>query len=132
MANKDPHEFYVVLTNTSKETQAVWESWNSWGYKAISFEFTTTGGRQFVISKRAEIFTRNFPSTFLVQPSEHQVYVIRLDERWEAHPALPKTDEMPIALKAIYEVKPTSEAAQYKVWTGRIESRVYKFNLRQW
>lgn len=74
----------------------------------------------------------NIPSTFLVPPGEHQVYAIRLDKWWEARPALSKRDETPIALKAIYEVKPTPEATQYKVWTGRIESRVYKLNLRQW
>lgn len=37
----------------------------------------------------------------------HQAYAIRLDERWETHPA----------------VAPTPEAAQYEVWTGRLESR---------
>src|SRR5208282_4351813 len=49
--------------------------------------------------------------TFLIEPGEHQVYAIRLDERWETHPLLPKTDETPITLKAIYEVPPTPEAA---------------------
>ena len=44
----------------------------------------------------------------------------------------PKTDETDITLKAIYEVPPTPEAAQYKVWTGRLESRTYNFKLRQW
>ena len=35
-------------------------------------------------------------------------------------PALPKSDEMPITLKAVYEVTPTPEATEYKVWTGRL------------
>jgi hypothetical protein len=132
MAKNKPREFYVVLTNVSGLPQAVWEFWNSWGYQAISFELTTTDGHKFVVSKRPGIFTVNFPSTFLVKPGEHQVYPIQLDEWWETHPSLPKTDEMPITLKAVYEVSTTPEASQYKVWTGRFESHTYNFSLRQW
>ena len=132
MAKKKPDEFYVVLTNVSGLPQAVWESWNSWGYQTISFELTTTDGKKFIVSKRPGMFTVNFPSTFLVKPGEHQVYAIRLDEWWETHPTLPKSDEMPITLKAVYEVTPTPEATQYKVWTGRVESHSYNFTLRQW
>jgi hypothetical protein len=75
-------------------------NWNGWGYQAISFELTTADGKKFVLSKKQEEFTMNFPSAFVVEPGEHQVYPIKLDERWETHPALPKTDEMPITLKA--------------------------------
>src|SRR6266481_3550503 len=132
MAHNKPRDFYVVLTNVSSQTQAVWEYWNSWGYQTVSFELTTTDGKKFLVSKRQQDFTKNYPSTFLIEPSEHQVYAIRLDEWWETHPSLPKTDEMPITLKAIYEEAPTPEAAQYKVWTGRLESRTYNFKLRQW
>jgi hypothetical protein len=31
MAQNKPRDFYVVLTNASKEPQAAWENWNSWG-----------------------------------------------------------------------------------------------------
>ena len=132
MAQNKPDEFYVVLTNVSHEPQAVWENWNSWGYQAISFEVTMADGKKFVLSKKQEEFTMNFPSTFVVEPGEHQVYPIKFDEWWETHPALPKTDEMPIKLKAVYEVTTTPEATQYKVWTGRLESHNYNFSLRQW
>ena len=132
MAQSRARDFYVVLTNVSKDAQPVWESWNSWGYQNISFELTTGDGRKFVISERQQDFTINFPSTFLIQPGEHEVYAIHLDKWWETRPLLPKTDEMPITLKAIYEVLSTPEATRYKVWTGRVESRAYKFTLRQW
>ena len=122
-----PDDFYVVLRNISKESQAVWEAWNSWGYQTISFELVTTDGKKFAISKRQDDFTTNFPSTFVIEPGEYQVYAIQLDKSWETKPPLPKGDEMPITLKAIYEVFPTPEAAQFKVWTGRVESRSYKF-----
>lgn len=132
MAESKAREFFVVLTNASKDPQQVWEFWNSWGYQNISFELTTQDGRKFIVSKRQQDFTRNFPSTFLIQPGEHQVYAIHLDKWWETRPILPKADEMLITFKAIYEVPPTPEATQYKVWTGRVESRTYKFKLRQW
>jgi hypothetical protein len=132
MAQSKAREFFVVLTNVSKDPQPVWESWNSWGYQNISFELTTGEGRKFVVSMRQQDFTRNFPSTFLIQPGEHQVYAIRFDKEWETRPTFPKADEMAVGLKAIYEVSPTPEATQHKVWTGRVESRSYKFTLRQW
>jgi hypothetical protein len=115
MAKNKPDEFYVVITNVSGGPESVWQYWNSWGYQAISFELTTADGKKFVLSKKQEEFTRNFPSTFVVEPGEQQVYPIRLDEWWETHPALPTTGEMPITLKAIYEVTRTPEAAHYKV-----------------
>jgi hypothetical protein len=132
MAHNKPHEFFVVLTNASPETQPVWEYWNSWGYQNISFEFTTADGKKFSVTRKQEDFTKNYPSTFLIGPGEHQVYAIRLDESWEMHPPLPKTDETLISLKAIYEVSPTTEAARLHVWTGRLQSRTYKLTLRQW
>jgi len=132
MARQMAREFYVVLTNVSGESQAIWESWNSWGYRAISFEITTADGKRFVISKGLEEFTVNGPTTFVVEPGEHQVYAIRLDKSWDVRPSLTKHDEMPITLKAVYEVFSTPESAQFRVWTGRIESHSYKLSLRQW
>jgi hypothetical protein len=131
-AKKNPNDFYVVLTNVSGLPQPVWESWNSWGYQALSFELTTTDGKKFVVSKKQQNFTRNFPSMLLVEPGEHQVYAIALDELWETKPTLPKSDRMPIALKAIYEIAESPQAAQNHVWVGRVESHRYNFTLRQW
>ena len=118
MAHDNLRAFYVVLTNVSSEPQAVWEDWNSWGYQTVSFELTTVDRKKFLVSRQQEVFTVNSPSTFLLEPGEHQVYAIRLDKEWETRPALPKANETPVSLKAIYEVSPTPEAAQYKVWTG--------------
>jgi hypothetical protein len=44
-------DFYVVLSNVSKQPQTVWEDWNSWGYQAISFQLTTADGKKHVLSK---------------------------------------------------------------------------------
>jgi hypothetical protein len=57
MAKKSPDAFYVILTNTSKEPQLVFEPWNSWGYRAVSFEVETADGHKFAISKKPQKFT---------------------------------------------------------------------------
>ncbi len=132
MAHVKTREFFVVLTNVSTKPQAVFEAWNSWGYQTISFEFTRASGKKVVVSARQRDFTRNFPSTFTIQPGEHQVFAVRLDQYWEAKPALPKLNEMPITLRAIYEVLPSPEGSERRVWTGRLKSHEYKLTLRQW
>ncbi len=131
MAGEKADEFYVVLTNVSKVAQPVFESWNSWGYQAVSFEFTTADGRKFHRLKDDQIFTRNFPSTFLIPPGEHQVFPIRLDKQWLVSPdfASAKNDETPIVLTAVYRVGISPEAGKQQVWTGRIESKSYQVNL---
>ena len=132
IADDKPDEFYVVLSNRSKDSQSVFESWNSWGYQTVSFEFTTPDGKKTVVSKRPHAFTKNGPSTFLIPPGEHQVYAVRLDKWWEARPMLTADAEMPITLKAIYQVSVTPESTKHKVWTGRIESKAYSLTLRHW
>jgi hypothetical protein len=134
MAKNSPGSFYVILRNTSREPQLVFESWNSWGYQAVSFQVQTATGDKFVISKGPPHLRANLPSTFLIPPGEHMVYPITLDDEWDAVPSLPTADQtpLPITIKAIYEIRPTPEAAEKKVWTGRVESISYHFNLMHW
>jgi len=132
IAEKQPNEFYVVLTNVSIEAQPVWATWNSWGYQTISFEFTMADGQKIVVAKRQQGFTMNFPSTFDIPPGEHQVYPIRLDKDWDTGPKLSKLEDATVDLKAIYEVSRTPESEEYKVWTGRVESGSYMFTVRHW
>ena len=131
MAKEAPRFFYVILSNISKKPQAVFEDWNSWGYQAVSFEIETSDGHKFTVSHKLEPFTRNFPSVFLIPPGEHMVYRISFDDRWEATPSIPMAVQTPIeiTIKAIYELRPTPESVQEKVWAGRVESTVYHFKL---
>ena len=131
IAKEKPHEFYVVLTSVSNEPQPVWETWNSWGSRTISFEFTVANNSPILVTRGPEGFTMNFPSTFLIPPGEHKVYPIRLD-RWWNTTGIPKSTETPVRLKAIFEVPSTPEASQYKVWVGRVESPYYEMTLQQW
>jgi len=132
MASKQPDEFYVVLTNISDSTQPVYESWNTWGYKNVSFEFATADGRKFVISKLDQLFTRNWPSTFLIRPGEHQVYPIRLDKWWKPFPGIAGKEEIAVTCRAIYQVPSTPDSQKQKVWVGRVESKAYDLIVRHW
>jgi len=132
MSKRRAREFYVVLTNISQEPQPVWEYWNSWGFQAISFELTTADGKKFAVTTKDRTFSYNFPSTFVVEPNEHQVFAIRFDDSWAVEPALPTADEMPITLKAIYCVSANPDTAKFHVWTGRADSHSYNFTLFQY
>jgi len=132
MGKTSPVPFYVVLTNTTTEPQKVFESWNSWGYQAISFELVSESGQRVVISRKNQDFDKNFPSTFIVPPGEHRVYTIRLnDEDWKVAPELRFANAEPLSvnLKAIYQLAPTREAKRENVWVGRTESKSYHFQL---
>ena len=85
---------------------------------------TTPDGKKTLVSKRPQTFTVNGPSTFLVPPGEHQVYVIRLDKWWETRPTLTVDAGTQVVLKAIYQVPVTPEANKLNVWTGRVESNL--------
>jgi hypothetical protein len=124
--------FHVVLTNTTNEPQRVFESWNGWGYKAISFELVTTDGQKVVLSRKDQDFDKNFPSTFTVLPGEHYVYTIQLtDEDWDVVPEIKfdKIEPLSVHLKVVYGLKPTRSAQSEKVWIGRVESKSYECRL---
>jgi hypothetical protein len=124
-------EFFVVLTNISKEPQPVFEYWNGWGFRVISFELSAANGKLFVLTLKGDCCDKNTPDTYTIDPSEHQVFAIRLDESWQVQPVLTVVDGMPITLKAVYQVNPTRESIQKHVWIGRVESRSYNLSLWQ-
>jgi len=134
MAANTIDTFYVLLTNVSKDAQAVFKTSNSWGYYAVWFELRTGDGRIVAITKKPAGFTKNNPSTFVIPPGEPMVYPIKLDKDWGAASSLPTADEqaVDVTVKAIYELKPTAESAQQHVWGGRAESTVYHFKFRHW
>jgi hypothetical protein len=132
MAAAQPRTFFVVLTNTSKGPEPVWETWNSWGYRSILFELRLPDGTQRTVSKKQQVFTRNFPSTFSIPPGGHQVYPIQLDSSWDNLPAFLAAGQATVTLKAIYEVVPSKDAGDLHVWIGRVESPSYTLTLQHW
>ncbi|MGI9239469.1 MAG: hypothetical protein ACR2RV_01635 [Verrucomicrobiales bacterium] len=113
---------YVVLTNTTDQPQRVFETWNSWGYQAISFELTHASGKTSKVSVKPQIFTVNFPSTFTIPANGHYVFPISLNQDWEGEPEFGKEGRTEVKLKAVYGLAPTTESREQEVWTGRVES----------
>jgi hypothetical protein len=132
IAAAKPRTFFVVLTNISKRREPVWETWNSWGYRSISFELSLPDGTQRTVSKKQQGFTKNFPSTFSIPPGGHQVYPIQLDSSWNNLPAFLAAGQTTVTLKAIYEVGPSKDAGDLHVWIGRVESPSYTLTLQHW
>jgi hypothetical protein len=125
---RKPDKFFVILTNVSKDAQSVFQHWNSWGDRSISFHFTTPDGVRHSITRQPGDYTRNVPGTFLLLPGEQQVYVIELGQEWVTEPKYEKGPTS-IDLVAIYRLDPSPEAKKYKVWTGEVASKSYKFFL---
>ncbi|MGI4871627.1 MAG: hypothetical protein ACRYFX_10665 [Janthinobacterium lividum] len=69
--------FHVLLTNTSPDSLAIYEEWNSWGYYGLSFEITYPDGRKVASYKGLRYWTKNFPSTITIAP--HGCYVFDVD-----------------------------------------------------
>lgn len=131
-ARKDPATFYVVLTNQSDKPQLVWEAGNSWGYRSISFEITSSSGKTYVISKKEQRFTRNFPSTYSIPPGAQQVFPIELDDEWLGKPSHESAGTDRVTVKALFETKPSNEASTMGVGVSRISSQPYNLSLRHW
>jgi hypothetical protein len=132
MARTTGNSFYVVLTNNSQTAISTWELSNSWGYRTISFRAATADGEQFVISRKPQSSTVNFPASFWLVPGAHQVYPVLLNDSWAADPVPARVGKTQVSLTAVYEVSQTPESEKFRVWTGHIESKPYKIDLRQW
>ncbi|MCP5540436.1 MAG: hypothetical protein H7A52_09890 [Akkermansiaceae bacterium] len=123
----EPESFFVILRNISTDDQKVFEQWNSWGYRNISFEISK-GKRRHNLVLKPQSFTRNFPSVYLVPPGENMVLRFTLDSDWENLPEFPN-GETEVFIKVIYKCTASDESEKQGVWTGEIRSGEYKQKL---
>ncbi len=113
---------HLILQNTSDTDQKIFETWNSWGYQAISLIFDLPDGSQETARVKQQRFTRNFPSTFQIAPGSFYVFSLTLDERWEGLTDLKKFLHQKIKLTAVYEIGESEESKEHKVWVGKESS----------
>lgn len=128
-ALKRPQLFYVVVSNISDSPISIWEYWSRWGYQSISVEIRLPDGKALVLSRKDEIFTRNFPSSFLIAPGEAQVFPIELDSRWENQKVLLGVCEKQVKVRARFHIHPSNDATTHRVWSGSVHSKLYGFRL---
>ncbi len=113
----DKRPFYVVLTNKSGIVQHLWEEWNSWGYYNLSFEFTDSTNKTWLVKRGDWAFTINAPGWFSLDPGETHVFSVTFPSNWQD---LPKAEGPPhvfVTLRAIYEIPPDGMIQRNGVWT---------------
>jgi hypothetical protein len=127
-AERDAH-FHVLLTNTSNQTERLFQEWCSWGYYALTFEITDENGHTSKARKGPHAWTMNYPAYWTI--SQHENFVIDVyfadrttwgDSFWLI-PGHPKGE---VTLRAIYHVAPGPESEKFGVWTGEITSKPVK------
>ena len=114
--------FYVVLTNVSEKSQPLFQTSNSWGHQAISFEVTLPDGGVSRVELKPRAFKKNIPSTNIIPPRSHWVFPITLDKRWESKPDFAREDGIAVTMKAVYSINQTPESKDKGVWEGKVES----------
>jgi hypothetical protein len=125
--------FHVVVSNRSDKPQNIWkEEGCSWGYWALSFEFTDDTGKQWVVKKRGAAFPMNRPGHLILEPHENFVYEVYFADTniWEDFPRPDKGSKVLVSMRAIFEIRESTESAppgfpshpSRGVWTGRVVS----------
>jgi hypothetical protein len=130
----------VILTNISKEPFRLFEDRNSWGYRQLSFSATLQDGTQIELTRGPYEWTRNFPSTTLLQPG--QTYAVAPGTFSEANwRGFAKVDGCHDArLKAKYtsrgeealergEMRERYGAKRGALWSGTAESEPIRIDL---
>jgi hypothetical protein len=123
--------FHVVVSNRSDKPQNIWKEEVSWGYWALSFEFTDDTGKQWVVKKRGnKPFTANRPVHWILEPNENFVYEVYFSDTniWEDFPRPDEGSKVLVSMRAIFEIHPKpflapiSGPTSPSVWTGRVVS----------
>ncbi len=121
--------FHVVLTNTSGKDLRIWESWNSWGYGNLSFEWTGKDGKAVKVARGPRVWDKNYASYLTLTPGEQHVFDVWFPDDWKNIPSTFNFQEE-ATLRAIYEVAPEASSAKLGVWSGTVRSPEVKVRLQ--
>lgn len=115
--------FHVLLTNTSSNTQRIWEDWCSWGYYGLKFQCTDASGKTWLIVKRPHEWTKNYASYATLLPGESLVISVELadKETWAGLPMI-ESNASKFTFQAVLEVEKTAESNSMNVWVGKAKS----------
>ncbi|GAA4362923.1 hypothetical protein GCM10023185_31240 [Hymenobacter saemangeumensis] len=134
IADSSSH-FHVLLTNTSAQPINIFEEWNTWGYYNLFFELTYPDGRKKTVSKGAENWYRNFPSTTVIPAGRSFVFDVNFDNDsthrpyWYNSVLNEKGYSTECRMRAIYHCEDSEIAHKKRAWTGTLtsETRDYIF-----
>ena len=120
---------------------SVYQAWNSWGYYARSFTAADTNFKTYQINHRQGVWSKNFPSTSILNKGEFLITDIYLcDGNWRVSPKLPPGPpakvlpgapansspwKPPVELRVVghFQNQIDKDDMNKGVWTGGIESK---------
>lgn len=116
-------EIKVKMVNTGKLTINIWSSAMSWGYYGRSFVIHSSSDEGIIaciITPKEKTFTMNFPVVHNIQPKEVFIETINLFDGYWIFTFKPNDLEgSKFSIKAILEVKKTSNTIEHGVVTGK-------------
>ncbi|MBI2948754.1 MAG: hypothetical protein HYY23_14035 [Verrucomicrobia bacterium] len=124
--------FHAIVSNRSDKPQKIWQEWCSWGYWALSFEFTDKSGKQWTAKKRSmKPFTMNAPAFWVLEPQESIVLEVYFADPgiWEGFPLPEEGSKVVGSMRAVFEIRSTPESAKHVVWTGRVISEARRITF---
>ena len=119
--------FHVILTNATNHNLVVWQSWCSWGYFNLSFEFKGKDGQIIKVEKDTRVtFTKNGPAEFVVLPGCAYTFAVDLrgsNTEWTNVQALHGAMTMQAIYKNSNKVPDAVQKQLKPVWTGQVKSQ---------
>lgn len=116
--------FHVVISNTSTNTVRFWDEECSWGYDALSFQFSDTAGNRWIAKKVSKGWDHNFPHWWSLKPTESGVIDVYFADPkvWDGFRRATNKMFFTATLSAVYEIRADEDASENGIWTGRIVS----------
>ncbi|MCI0539586.1 MAG: hypothetical protein L0Z50_30620 [Verrucomicrobiales bacterium] len=125
--------FHAIVSNRSEKPQRIWQEGCSWGYFALSFEFTDEAGKKWEAKKGMTPFVMNRPAYWSLEPSESTVLEVYFADPdiWKDFPRPDNGSKVVVSMRAIFEIRSTPESTKHDVWTGRVVSEARRITFHR-
>jgi hypothetical protein len=116
--------FPVVLKNRGSAPIKIWTAGCSFGYSALTLEWTDASGKTVRVTRKPVVFKQNTPMTLTIAPgASTTVEVAPASSGWVGAPLPAPGSSARVTLRAVYHIPADSLTRQYGVWTGTATSR---------
>lgn len=115
----------VIVQNHSSTDARIWDTGNTWGDDALSFEVTAAGQNALVsiAKKRLQRYTRNVPSSVVIAPgTQHEIPFDLGDGTWDLAVAQKLLVHAGAQIRAIYDSGDSPEVQAQGVWRGQLRT----------
>jgi hypothetical protein len=124
-----PQSHLHFLLFSERDGLKVYDERNSWGYFARTFDLTVSASKNYQLTRRDQVWTRNFPKSVTIDRGGVLVTDIYLcDGTWRVSPKMP-VQEVSVRMVGHYTLKPRTgpgaDASFYPledVWVGTTSS----------